>query len=133
MTDALVNDKPQFVRLFIENGLNILDYLTYGRLEELYRLISEGCLAYTLLQRYLTERQGAVNIGTSRVLGNLVDHTPSPVKQLTLYEVGVEEWVLLWLFFCDMVVYKVAFHINKCILAFRRVLCISFIFISFNY
>uniref|UniRef100_A0A3P9C3T8 Uncharacterized protein n=1 Tax=Maylandia zebra TaxID=106582 RepID=A0A3P9C3T8_9CICH len=37
MTDALINDKPQFVRLFTENGLNILEYLTYGRLETLYR------------------------------------------------------------------------------------------------
>lgn len=90
MTDALVNDKPQFVRLFIENGLNILDYLTYARLEELYRSISEGSLAYTLLQRYLAERLGAVNIGTSRVLGNIADRTSSPVKQVTLYEVRVK-------------------------------------------
>uniref|UniRef100_A0AAY5E7Y2 Ion transport domain-containing protein n=1 Tax=Electrophorus electricus TaxID=8005 RepID=A0AAY5E7Y2_ELEEL len=49
MTDALVNNKPQFVHLFIENGLNILDYLTFGQLEELYRSISDSSLAYTLL------------------------------------------------------------------------------------
>ncbi|KAF4085373.1 hypothetical protein AMELA_G00117490 [Ameiurus melas] len=85
MTDALVNDKPQFVRLFTENGLNILDYLTYARLEELYRSISEGCLAYTLLHRYLAERLGVVNIGTSR---SVVNHTSSPDKQLTLFEVS---------------------------------------------
>lgn len=78
MTDALVNDKPQFVRLFTENGLNILEYLTYGRLEELYCSISEGCLAYTLLQRYLAERLGAANIGTS-------------YKKVTVYEVRMEE------------------------------------------
>lgn len=94
MTDALVNDKPQFVRLFTENGLNILDYLTYARLEELYCSISEGCLSYTLLHRYLTERLGAVSIGTARSNANIVDNTPSPVKQLTLYEVRMEEWVL---------------------------------------
>lgn len=58
MTDALVNDKPQFVRLFCENGLNILDYLTYQRLESLYRSLSDSSLAYTLLQRHLSERQG---------------------------------------------------------------------------
>lgn len=91
MTDALVNDKPQFVRLFTENGLNILDYLTYARLEELYRSISEGSLAYTLLHRYLTERLSAVNIGNPRSIANIVDHTPCPVKQLTLYEVRMEE------------------------------------------
>lgn len=91
MTDALVNNKPQFVRLFTENGLNIVDYLTYGRLEELYRSISEGCLAYTLLQRYLTERLGAVGIGTSRSVASFVNQTSSPVKHLTLYEVRMEE------------------------------------------
>uniref|UniRef100_A0A8C9SAF9 Transient receptor potential cation channel subfamily M member 4 n=1 Tax=Scleropages formosus TaxID=113540 RepID=A0A8C9SAF9_SCLFO len=56
MTDALVNDKPQFVRLFTENGLNILEYLTYGRLETLYRSLSDSSLIYTLLQRHLSER-----------------------------------------------------------------------------
>ena len=58
MTDALVNDKPQFVRLFCENGLNILDYLTNRRLESLYRSLSDSSLAYVLLQRRLNERQG---------------------------------------------------------------------------
>ncbi|KAI5609738.1 transient receptor potential cation channel, subfamily M, member 4a [Silurus asotus] len=88
MTDALVNDKPQFVRLFTENGLNILEYLTYGRLEDLYRSISDGCQAHTLLQRYLAERLGAVTMGTSRFVGNFVNLTSSPVKQLTLFEVS---------------------------------------------
>ncbi|KAB5555303.1 hypothetical protein PHYPO_G00032170 [Pangasianodon hypophthalmus] len=88
MTDALVNDKPQFVRLFTENGLNILDYLTYARLEELYRSISEGCLAYTLLQRCLAERLGAVNTGTFLSVADFVNQTSSPVKELTLYEVS---------------------------------------------
>lgn len=94
MTDALVNDKPHFVRLFTENGLNILDYLTYARLEELYRSISEGCLAYTLLNRFLTERQGAVNVGTHRGITSIDEATPSLVKHLTVYEVRMEERVL---------------------------------------
>ncbi|KAM4524255.1 transient receptor potential cation channel subfamily M member 4-like isoform 2-T2 [Odontesthes bonariensis] len=59
MTDALINDKPQFVRLFTENGLNILDYLTYGRLESLYRSVVEGTLLYQLLQRRLGLRLGS--------------------------------------------------------------------------
>lgn len=58
MTDALINDKPQFVRLFAENGLNILDYLTYGRLETLYQSVADGTLLYQLLQRRLVERLG---------------------------------------------------------------------------
>ncbi|KAG7325505.1 hypothetical protein KOW79_011821 [Hemibagrus wyckioides] len=88
MTDALVNDKPQFVRLFTENGLNILDYLTYDRLEELYHSISEGCLAYTLLHRYLAERLGATNISTSRSVTNVAKDIFNPVKHVTIYEVS---------------------------------------------
>uniref|UniRef100_A0A3Q0SCD5 Uncharacterized protein n=1 Tax=Amphilophus citrinellus TaxID=61819 RepID=A0A3Q0SCD5_AMPCI len=59
MTDALINDKPQFVRLFAENGLNILSYLTYGRLESLYRAVPGGTLLYQLLQGRLAERLGS--------------------------------------------------------------------------
>uniref|UniRef100_A0A3B4GAL2 Transient receptor potential cation channel subfamily M member 4-like n=1 Tax=Pundamilia nyererei TaxID=303518 RepID=A0A3B4GAL2_9CICH len=60
MTDALINDKPQFVRLFTENGLNILEYLTYGRLETLYRSVPDGTLLYQLLQQCLAERLAIV-------------------------------------------------------------------------
>ncbi|XP_058269985.1 transient receptor potential cation channel subfamily M member 4a isoform X1 [Hemibagrus wyckioides] len=60
MTDALVNNKPQFVRLFTENGLNIIEYLTYERLESLYQSLSSSSLAYTLLKSWLRERQHMV-------------------------------------------------------------------------
>lgn len=99
MTDALVNDKPQFVRLFTENGLNILDYLTNRRLESLYHSLSDSSLAFTLLQRKLTERQG---VSTNLVPASTPD-TSSPLKspisplidscssrQLSLYEVRVQ-------------------------------------------
>ncbi|XP_071763453.1 transient receptor potential cation channel subfamily M member 4-like isoform X1 [Centroberyx gerrardi] len=95
MTDALVNNKPQFVRLFTENGLNILDYLTYGRLESLYRSVADGTLAYQLLQRRLAERQGTS--GSVHSLGNLLDSTAKatagntqsgPAKELSLFEVS---------------------------------------------
>ncbi|KAL7850194.1 hypothetical protein SRHO_G00195430 [Serrasalmus rhombeus] len=56
MTDALVNNKPQFVRLFTENGLNILHYLTYKRLESLYQSLPDSTLVYSLLQKWLKER-----------------------------------------------------------------------------
>uniref|UniRef100_A0A673Y424 Transient receptor potential melastatin 4b3 n=1 Tax=Salmo trutta TaxID=8032 RepID=A0A673Y424_SALTR len=83
MTDALVNDKPQFVRLFTENGLNILDYLTYGRLESLYRSVADSSLAYVLLQRRLGERQGITGSQTmlldvSRVLEDLMGDVCQP-------------------------------------------------------
>ncbi|XP_030630919.1 transient receptor potential cation channel subfamily M member 4-like [Chanos chanos] len=94
MTDALVNDKPQFVRLFTENGLNILDYLTYGRLESLYRSVSDSSLAYTLLQRRLAERLAVTHGHSSNESTELLDHCPKimnaarQVKELSLYEVS---------------------------------------------
>ncbi|KFR11282.1 Transient receptor potential cation channel subfamily M member 5, partial [Opisthocomus hoazin] len=49
MMDALVNDKPEFVKLFIDNGANISEFLTYSRLQRLYCSISQKCLLYELL------------------------------------------------------------------------------------
>ncbi|XP_041633671.1 transient receptor potential cation channel subfamily M member 4-like isoform X2 [Cheilinus undulatus] len=46
MTDALIKDNLEFVRLFCENGLNIQEYLTYGRLEDLYSSLSKSLPAY---------------------------------------------------------------------------------------
>ncbi|XP_037648686.1 transient receptor potential cation channel subfamily M member 4a isoform X1 [Sebastes umbrosus] len=103
MTDALINDKPQFVRLFCENGLNILDYLTYERLESLYRSLSDNSLAYILLQRRLSERQGLAGS-----LPNLDGAAAVPLRcpqsaltgsasamELNLYEVSRLLWDLL--------------------------------------
>uniref|UniRef100_A0A669D8K0 Transient receptor potential cation channel subfamily M member 4 n=1 Tax=Oreochromis niloticus TaxID=8128 RepID=A0A669D8K0_ORENI len=94
MTDALINDKPQFVRLFTENGLNILEYLTYGRLESLYRSVPDGTVLYQLLQQCLAERLAMVerhspsekqNSSTKLLKDNNED---GPVKEVTLFEVS---------------------------------------------
>uniref|UniRef100_A0A672JSX3 Histidine rich calcium binding protein n=1 Tax=Salarias fasciatus TaxID=181472 RepID=A0A672JSX3_SALFA len=102
MTDALVNDKPQFVRLFTENGLNILDYLTYGRLESLYRSVADGTLLYQLLQRRLVERLGtagptyspsSVQESPSKVAADGMQN--GPATDISLFEVsGVLELLL---------------------------------------
>lgn len=94
MTDALINDKPQFVRLFAENGLNILDYLTYGRLETLYQSVADGTLLYQLLQRRLVERMGTTAFvrtpstaqdSASKVTAE--DMQSGPGADITLFEV----------------------------------------------
>uniref|UniRef100_A0A8C3AK23 Transient receptor potential cation channel, subfamily M, member 4a n=1 Tax=Cyclopterus lumpus TaxID=8103 RepID=A0A8C3AK23_CYCLU len=77
MTDALINNKPQFVRLFCENGLNILRYLTHRRLESLYCSLSDSSLAYILLQKRLHERQGLAGS-----LPNLHGAETAPLKSL---------------------------------------------------
>ncbi|XP_054454358.1 transient receptor potential cation channel subfamily M member 4-like [Anoplopoma fimbria] len=94
MTDALINDKPQFVRLFTENGLNILDYLTYGRLESLYRSVADGTVLYHLLQRRLVERLGTVGFSQtpnqqdspSKVAAENMQS--GPVTEISLFEVA---------------------------------------------
>ncbi|CAM4623098.1 unnamed protein product [Lepidochelys kempii] len=54
MRDALLGDRPALVRLFVENGLDLGKFLTWGRLGELYRGIPEASLLHQLLAR----RQG---------------------------------------------------------------------------
>lgn len=93
MTDALINDKPQFVRLFAENGLNILSYLTYGRLETLYRSVAVGTVLFHLLQRCLVER-----LGTAAFVPSNAQDSPSkaasenvhsgPMSEISLFEVS---------------------------------------------
>lgn len=94
MTDALINDKPQFVRLFTENGLNILDYLTYNRLESLYRSVADGTLVYHLLQRRLAERLGASVLPANQDSASKMaaGHTQGgPGKEITLFEVSRDD------------------------------------------
>ncbi|XP_019899977.2 transient receptor potential cation channel subfamily M member 4 isoform X2 [Esox lucius] len=114
MTDALINDKPQFVRLFNENGLNIVDYLTYQRLEGLYCSLSDSTLTYALLQRRLSERHGLAaphkEAGSLATLPSAMDlesplkSSTSPVspmskptspKELSLYEVSRLLWDIM--------------------------------------
>ncbi|XP_039472525.1 transient receptor potential cation channel subfamily M member 4-like isoform X1 [Oreochromis aureus] len=95
MTDALINDKPQFVRLFTENGLNIMQYLTYGRLETLYRSVPDGTMLYQLLQHCLEERLGNMasaqpsseqESSSSKVAADKTQRRPR--REFTLYEVS---------------------------------------------
>ncbi|KAM5317908.1 LOW QUALITY PROTEIN: transient receptor potential cation channel subfamily M member 5 [Glossophaga mutica] len=59
MMDALVSDKPEFVRLFVDHGADMADFLTYGRLQQLYRAVPPKSLLFTLLQRKLEEGRPA--------------------------------------------------------------------------
>ncbi|XP_064178104.1 transient receptor potential cation channel subfamily M member 4-like isoform X2 [Anguilla rostrata] len=104
MTDALVNNKPQFVRLFTENGFNILDYLTYERLESLYSSVSDSSLAYTLLHRRLSERQVSAGLAPSLNTEDDIASGENPqsglikersTKEFSLYEVSRVLWEIL--------------------------------------
>ncbi|GCC31326.1 hypothetical protein chiPu_0009783 [Chiloscyllium punctatum] len=59
MTAALVNNKPEFVKLFIDNGLNMVEYLSYRRLEELYNTVAGNSLLNSFLQKKKEERRSS--------------------------------------------------------------------------
>ncbi|XP_061445748.1 transient receptor potential cation channel subfamily M member 4 isoform X2 [Rhineura floridana] len=52
MRDALLGDRPALVRLFVENGLDIGQFLTWGQLEHLYAGAPEVSLLHQLLERH---------------------------------------------------------------------------------
>ncbi|XP_056135271.1 transient receptor potential cation channel subfamily M member 5 [Lampris incognitus] len=89
MMDALINDKPDFVRLFVDNGVNLGEFLTYGHLQELYWSVSEKSLLHNLLLKKYQEKQ--LLLGTARTPGPPSYH---PAEQgdrkarFSLYEVS---------------------------------------------
>ncbi|KAJ1179039.1 hypothetical protein NDU88_004278 [Pleurodeles waltl] len=83
LMDALVNDKPEFVKLFIDNGANMYDFLTYGRLQDLYSSVSQKSLLYELLLKKHEEHKPTIG-------GLCNQHKDSTGVQpvFTLYEVS---------------------------------------------
>lgn len=61
MLDALVLDRVDFVKLLIENGVNMQHFLTIPRLEELYNTVSapEGTWGRPVRARGTRRRPGA--------------------------------------------------------------------------
>uniref|UniRef100_A0A8C4I8Z0 Transient receptor potential cation channel, subfamily M, member 5 n=1 Tax=Dicentrarchus labrax TaxID=13489 RepID=A0A8C4I8Z0_DICLA len=89
MMDALINDKPDFVRLFVDNGVNLGEFLTYGRLQELYWSVSEKSLLHNLLLKKYEEKQ--LLLGAARTPGPPGHHPPEQgdrKPRFTLYEVA---------------------------------------------
>ncbi|XP_061594992.1 transient receptor potential cation channel subfamily M member 5 isoform X2 [Cololabis saira] len=87
MMDALINDKPDFVRLFVDNGVNLGEFLTYGRLQELYWSVSEKSLFHNLLLKKYEEKQ--LLLGAARAPGPPGHHASEQAKpRFTLFEVA---------------------------------------------
>ena len=57
MMDALVNDRVEFVRLLLENGVSMQKWLTIARLEELYNTRQDSSSLLSLLVRDSTNRK----------------------------------------------------------------------------
>uniref|UniRef100_A0A3Q2DMZ6 Transient receptor potential cation channel, subfamily M, member 1a n=1 Tax=Cyprinodon variegatus TaxID=28743 RepID=A0A3Q2DMZ6_CYPVA len=83
MMDALVLDRVDFVKLLIENGVNIHHFLTIPRLEELYntKLGPANTLHFVVRD---VKKVSAVTRGLWTHLGNL-----PPDYQITLIDIGL--------------------------------------------
>lgn len=84
MLDALVNDKPEFVKLFIDNGANMYDFLTFSRLQRLYCTISPKCLLYALLLKKHEENRLTLAAMSGQQHKDVADTCPL----FTLHEVS---------------------------------------------
>lgn len=74
MLDALVLDRVEFVKLLIENGVNMQHFLTIPRLEELYNTVSapEGVWGHPVRARGTRLRPGARGSGGAHDSGAAV-------------------------------------------------------------
>uniref|UniRef100_A0AAY4ENB6 Transient receptor potential cation channel subfamily M member 5 n=1 Tax=Denticeps clupeoides TaxID=299321 RepID=A0AAY4ENB6_9TELE len=86
MMEALINDKPDFVRLFVDNGVNLGEFLTYGRLQELYCSVSEKSLLHDLLLKKLHEKQ--LLLASARHPGPTHSEPGDRRARFTLHEVS---------------------------------------------
>lgn len=55
MTAALISNKPEFVRLFLENGVRLKEFVTWDTLLCLYENLEPSCLFHSKLQKVLAE------------------------------------------------------------------------------
>ncbi|XP_012516997.1 PREDICTED: transient receptor potential cation channel subfamily M member 2 [Propithecus coquereli] len=55
MTAALISNKPEFVKLFLENGVRLKEFVTWDTLLYLYKSLEPSCLFHSKLQKVLAE------------------------------------------------------------------------------
>uniref|UniRef100_A0A8I3PHN0 Transient receptor potential cation channel subfamily M member 2 n=1 Tax=Canis lupus familiaris TaxID=9615 RepID=A0A8I3PHN0_CANLF len=55
MMAALISNKPEFVKLFLENGVRLKEFVTWDTLLHLYQHLDPSCLFHSKLQKVLAE------------------------------------------------------------------------------
>ncbi|XP_006876843.1 PREDICTED: transient receptor potential cation channel subfamily M member 2 [Chrysochloris asiatica] len=55
MSAALISNKPDFVKLFLENGVQLKEFVTWDTLLYLYKNLAPSCLFHCKLQKVLAE------------------------------------------------------------------------------
>lgn len=85
--DALLNDRPEFVRLLISHGLSLGHFLTPLRLAQLYSAVSPNSLIRSLLDqaahsggggRIPPIKDGTIEFHVGQVLRTLLGETCAP-------------------------------------------------------
>uniref|UniRef100_A0A8C4KZ87 Transient receptor potential cation channel subfamily M member 2 n=1 Tax=Equus asinus asinus TaxID=83772 RepID=A0A8C4KZ87_EQUAS len=69
MTAALISNKPEFVKLFLEHGVRLKELVTWDSLLYLYKNLDPSCLFHCKLQKVLAEEpelSGVPRAGPSR-------------------------------------------------------------------
>lgn len=57
MAAALISNKPEFVKLFLEQGVRLKDFVTWDTLVYLYDNLAPSCLFHSKLQKVLLEER----------------------------------------------------------------------------
>ncbi|KAK7801016.1 hypothetical protein U0070_012073 [Myodes glareolus] len=86
LMDALLNDRPEFVRLLVSHGLSLGHFLTPSRLAQLYSAVSPNSLIRSLLDqaahsggsRIPPMKDGAIAFHVGQVLRTLLGETCAP-------------------------------------------------------
>ncbi|XP_028404438.1 transient receptor potential cation channel subfamily M member 2-like isoform X2 [Dendronephthya gigantea] len=71
MLTALVDDKADFVRLFLENGLSMREFLTVDRLSTLYRSVSSNGVFGSLIRHEMKKR--VTKFITPQLIGYVIE------------------------------------------------------------
>uniref|UniRef100_A0A8D0EZ90 Transient receptor potential cation channel subfamily M member 2 n=1 Tax=Strix occidentalis caurina TaxID=311401 RepID=A0A8D0EZ90_STROC len=97
MAAALISNKPEFVKLFLEQGVRLKEFVTWDTLVYLYDNMAPSCLFHSKLQKVLLEeREHAAGSKMPRVQLHhvsqvlrdlLVTFTMDPVRDLLIWAV----------------------------------------------
>ncbi|XP_011374673.1 transient receptor potential cation channel subfamily M member 2 [Pteropus vampyrus] len=82
MAAALISNKPEFVKLFLENGLRLKDFGTWDTLLYLYENLDPSCLFYCKLQKVLAEEPASPPLQmhhVAQVLRELLGDSTQPL------------------------------------------------------
>uniref|UniRef100_A0A8C6YRI5 Transient receptor potential cation channel subfamily M member 2 n=1 Tax=Nothoprocta perdicaria TaxID=30464 RepID=A0A8C6YRI5_NOTPE len=92
MAAALISNKPEFVKLFLEQGVRLKEFVTWDVLVYLYDNIAPSCLFHSKLQKVLLEEKE--HTAGSKILrslykrsANRVTFTMDPVRDLLIWAV----------------------------------------------